>query len=67
MSSVHLIIEGMTCGHCTSAVERALKAVAGVEQVSVTLEPGEATVTGSANPDTLIEAVVEEGYQARVG
>lgn len=67
MSTVHLIIEGMTCGHCTAAVEKALKAVAGVEEVSVILEPGEATIEGSASPEALIQAVVEEGYQARVG
>jgi len=67
MSNVHLIIEGMTCGHCTAAVEKALKSVAGVEEVSVILEPGEATVKGSVTSEALIEAVVEEGYQARVG
>jgi copper chaperone len=67
MRNVHLIIEGMTCAHCTAAVEKALKGVAGVEEVSVTLEPGEATVVGSASTEALIQAVVEEGYQARMG
>lgn len=66
MNTVHLNIEGMTCGHCTSAVEKALKAVEGVEQVEVSLEPGNAVVKGSADPDSLIQAVVEEGYEARV-
>lgn len=66
MSTVHLNIEGMTCGHCTAAVEKALKSVEGVEQVEVSLEPGKAVVKGSADPDSLIQAVVEEGYEARV-
>ncbi len=66
MNSVNLIIQGMTCSHCTAAVEKALMSVEGVEQVKVTLEPGGAVVKGSANRDALIHAVEEEGYEARV-
>jgi len=65
MNTVHISIEGMTCGHCTAAVEKALKAVDGVEQVEVSLEPGEAVVKGTADLDSLVRAVVEEGYKAR--
>jgi copper chaperone len=65
MNTVHLSIKGMTCGHCTAAVEKALKAVDGVEQVEVSLDPGEAVVKGSADLDALVRAVVEEGYAAR--
>lgn len=66
MSTVHLIVEGMSCGHCTAAVEKALKAVAGVEAVTVTLEPGEASIEGTASSDALVQAVIEAGYQARM-
>jgi copper chaperone len=66
MNSVKLNIQGMTCGHCTAAVEKALMAVEGVEMVEVTLEPGGALVKGSTNVDALIHAVEEEGYEAQL-
>lgn len=66
MNSVNLSIQGMTCGHCMAAVEKALMAVEGVELVEVTLEPGGAVVKGAANVDALIHAVEEEGYEAQV-
>ena len=44
-----LKIEGMMCKHCQARVEKALKAVAGVESVEVDLEAKTAEVTGSAS------------------
>lgn len=62
--STELKVEGMSCNNCKSHVEKALKAVAGVDKVEVNLQEGRATVEGSAPVDKLIEAVQEEGYQA---
>ena len=46
-------VTGMTCGHCVASVTEELQEVAGVEDVAVTLETGEA-----------VEAAVgEAGYQ----
>lgn len=59
-----LDVQGMTCGHCSAAVKRALEAVPGVESASVDLEAGSATVTGSAPVDALLKAVADEGYSA---
>lgn len=56
-------IEGMMCKHCQAHVEKALKAVAGVESVEVSLENKCATVTGSADYETLKKAVIEAGYE----
>jgi|YelNatPaOPRAMG01_1025707.scaffolds.fasta_scaffold06495_6 copper chaperone CopZ len=67
MNTVHLQITGMTCGHCVAAVTKALKAVPGTQDAQVDLVSGRATVQGSASPQALIQAVVEEGYQATVG
>lgn len=61
-----LNITGMSCGHCVKAVEGALKNVPGVEQVTVDLSGGKATVEGNASQDAMIAAIVEEGYQAEV-
>lgn len=59
-----LKIEGMTCSHCSAAVERALTGVAGVTAVQVDLAGGRATVQGSATLADLAAAVAEEGYTA---
>ena len=59
-----LKIEGMSCTHCSSAVERALKDVNGVTDAQVDLQGGRATVQGSASVADLVAAVTEEGYTA---
>ena len=62
-----LEIKGMTCGHCESAVEKALAGVPGVAKViDVSKDRGEALVQGEAEPEKLIEAVAGEGYEATV-
>lgn len=62
---VTLRVAGMSCVHCERAVSAALKSVPGVERVvSVSHERGEATLEGSPDPDLLIVAVAEEGYEA---
>ena len=62
-----LDISGMTCMHCVAAVEKALTAVSGVDEVSaVVLEPGSATVIGTAPAEALIAAVREAGYEASI-
>ena len=58
-------IEGMMCQHCKAAVEKALRAVGGVESVEVSLEDKCATVTGSAAPAALKQAVVDAGYEVK--
>ena len=58
-----LKIEGMMCGHCKARVEKALKAIAGVETVDISLEDKTATVTGSADASALRQAVTDAGYQ----
>lgn len=58
-------IEGMTCGHCSARVEKALKAVDGVTEASVSLKKGEAYVSGENLDDTLLMREVENaGYKA---
>ena len=58
-----LKIEGMMFGHCKARAEKALKAVAGVETVEVSLENKTATVTGNADPAQLRQAVLDAGYR----
>ena len=63
--NIELNVSGMTCGHCKSAVESALKSVAGVSTVEVDLAAGKATVDGEGvKLEALVAAVADEGYSA---
>jgi copper chaperone CopZ len=60
-------VDGMTCGHCVSAVTSELSALPGVDDVTVQLVVGGSStvsvVSAAPLPDAAIsEAVVEAGY-----
>ena len=57
-------IEGMSCGHCVKHVEEALKEIAGVANVTVSLEGKNAIVelNSEVEDSKLKEAVEEAGY-----
>lgn len=59
---VELHLSGLSCGHCTETVRKALEAVSGVISADVTLES--ANVYGKADIQTLIAAVEQAGYHA---
>ncbi|MCC6620876.1 MAG: HAD-IC family P-type ATPase, partial [Deltaproteobacteria bacterium] len=63
--TITLAVDGMTCGHCVSRVDKALRAVPGVQDVTVTLADHKARVSGSASREALAAAVVQAGYEAR--
>lgn len=67
MTVITLKVEGMSCGHCTQAVTRAIEAVQGVTGVQVSLERQEAVVDGPADIGQLVQAVRDAGYAARPG
>ncbi|MGD9567608.1 MAG: heavy metal translocating P-type ATPase [Sedimentibacter sp.] len=60
-----LKVEGMTCGHCKMTVEKALKAVDGVENAVVDLANKSADVklTKEVSDDVLKKAVEDAGYE----
>lgn len=66
MSRIELQVSGMSCGHCQAGVTKALKAVPGVTDADVDLKSGKAVVQGDVDPRLLVEAVVEEGYEAKI-
>ena len=58
-------IEGMDCGHCVSTIEKAVRALPGVDAVKVSLADSSALV--KLNPvrvsqDTIFEAVEHAGF-----
>jgi copper chaperone CopZ len=58
-------VEGMTCGHCSSAVSREISALAGVCDVTVDLPTGQVTVSSDREMtrEVIAAAVDEAGYQ----
>lgn len=46
-----ITIEGMRCGHCTSSVEKALRELPGVKDVSVDLSSGTAVMETTSDID----------------
>ena len=61
-----LSIEGMTCASCVGRVERALKAIPGVTEAVVNLATERATIHGTADAASLITAIQDAGYEAKL-
>jgi copper chaperone CopZ len=63
MTTLHFTVPGMTCGHCTNAVESELIKVDGVTGVSIDLATKSVEVTGEGIDWPAIEDAVDEaGY-----
>jgi copper chaperone CopZ len=65
METTTIDVQGMTCGGCVASVARVLKALPGVADVDVTLNPGRATVTYDASRTdvkAMAHAIEEAGY-----
>ena len=63
-------IGGMSCGHCVSAVTRALSALPGLADVQVELKPGSASWTDAdpakpADAEKVREVVRDLGFEVR--
>ena len=59
-------VTGMSCAACSARVEKAVSAVAGVTECSVSLLTNSMTVKGSADDGAVIAAVAAAGYGAEV-
>jgi copper chaperone len=65
MSEITLPVTGMTCGGCVNSVRNVLAALPGVQNVEVTLDPGEARVVydeGRVDRGAMVQAVVDAGF-----
>lgn len=63
---ITLKISGLSCNHCKMKIEKALKTLAGVENVLVKLEAGEAEVAFDAakiSEAELKAVIVDAGYE----
>lgn len=69
MKKVKFDIQGMTCSSCSAHVERAVKKIAGIENINVNLLSNNMVVEyneSKIDNDKIIRAVVEAGYGANV-
>ena len=55
-------VDGMTCGHCSARVEKALNELEGVT-AKVDLDKAEATVSGEVTDELIRETITEAGYE----
>lgn len=65
MDNLELSVKGMSCQGCVASVTRVLKAVPGVSDVSVTLQPPRARIAydGAQTTEAALKAAVEDaGY-----
>lgn len=57
-----ILIDGMTCSKCTTAIENRLKTLEGIGVFKIVLENNEAFISGNITDDILKEAVESEGF-----
>lgn len=59
-------VDGMSCGHCESAVRDEVGRLPGVERVDVSADTGRLVITSSSplDADAVLGAVDEAGYEA---
>ena len=58
------IVTGMSCAACQAHVEKAVNGVEGVSSCSVSLLTNSMSVTGTVDPEAVIQAVKDAGYGA---
>ena len=56
-------VNGMMCSHCKARVEKACKAVAGVESAEADLKEKTLTYTGGADAAAVKKAITDAGYE----
>lgn len=64
-SNVTLNVQGMSCGHCVSSVEKSVGSIDGVKEVKVHLESGEVDVSfeeDKVSLDVIKETIDDQGY-----
>lgn len=66
MTKTILKIDGLSCNHCKMSVEKVLALAKGIQSYQVSLEQGEAEITGDPDIAQVIAAIEDLGYQVVV-
>lgn len=68
MTNVVLNVEGMSCNHCVQAVKGAVGKLAGVQEVSVSLENKKVSVSfdeQTVSEAKIKDAIEDQGYDVK--
>lgn len=68
MEKIVMKVDGMSCGHCKAAVEKALLLIDGVQGADADIGAKTVAVTyddGKVSRDVLAEAITEAGYEVK--
>ena len=66
MKKESIVVEGMTCGHCKMAVEKAVSSLDGVKSAKVDLPKKTLTIKydeGKSGRQAIEKAIVDAGYK----
>ena len=55
-------VQGMSCSHCVSAINKAIHALDPDARVDVDLDGGTVTIEGGVDPGLALAAIEAEGY-----
>jgi len=58
-----ILIDGMMCSKCTTAIENRLKTLEGIGVFKIVLENNEAFINGNISDSILKEAIESEGFK----
>lgn len=61
-----LKVESMHCGGCVSTVEKAAHSTEGVKSVRTNLGKKLVEITGTVDPNVVIQSISETGYEAEL-
>ncbi len=62
---IQFTVEGMSCGHCVGAINRAVKAVDPDARVSADVSTQAVSIESGADKDELRDAIEEAGYPVK--
>lgn len=68
MEKILLPVEGMTCGHCESAIQDAVRKLPGIKKVKASKHKKEAAVEydpSLTSPEQIKKAINDTGYQVK--
>lgn len=61
-----LKVPDMTCGHCTAAIEKAVKAVDPAATLTFDLKAHQVSITPTVTAAAITQAVLDAGYESEI-
>ncbi|MDO9949694.1 heavy metal-associated domain-containing protein [Glaesserella parasuis] len=65
MTTITLQLDGLHCGNCVKSVDKALRELPTVSDVKIDLSTQIATIESEEQAKTLIDAIVDIGFEAK--